>query len=58
MKYAICLRSRYPYVTEGFRYEVIEYEKSMDIYPDLLKIKCDTGRVIVLHAFGFRFSDT
>ncbi len=57
MKYAICLRSRYPYITEGYKYEVIEYEKSEDNYPDLLKIRCDTGRTIVVHAFGFRFSD-
>lgn len=57
MKYAICLRSRYPYVTEGHKYTVLEYGKSKDNYPDLIKIRCDAGLIIVVHAFGFRFSD-
>ena len=57
MQYAICLRSFYPYITEGHKYEVLEYGKSIDHYPDLVRIKCDTGREIVLHATRFKFVD-
>lgn len=57
MKYAICLRSFYPYITEGHKYKVLEYGKSNNSYADLVRIKSDSGFEIVLHATRFKFTE-